>query len=112
MTCEREAQGVTAPASWASAIPTEGCHRERHRQGAVREAADGIRSLSEETVHGERGLYLELSHLPQLQPELGHAPPHVEQARVDRGGAGRRQLAGRRGLHGAESLPTGNLGSY
>lgn len=51
--------------------------------------------VSEETVHGERGLYLELSHLPQLQPELGHAPPHVEQARVDCRGAGRRQLAGR-----------------
>lgn len=71
----------------------------------------GEETVSEDTAHGERRPYLELSHLPQLEPELGHAPPHVEQTRVDGGGTGGRRLAGQpRGIHGPESLPTGNLG--
>lgn len=55
-------------------------------------------------------MYLELSHLLQLEPELGHIPPHVEQAHVDGRGAGREGLAGWP-LQGAESLPTRNKGS-
>lgn len=39
--------------------------------------------------------YLELSHLLELEPEFGHTPPHVEQARVHSRGAGGQGLAGR-----------------
>lgn len=67
---------------------------------------------SENTVHGDWGLYLELSHLLELEPELGHIPPHVQQAHMDGRGAGRQGLPGwPRGLQSTKGLPTGHLGS-
>lgn len=38
---------------------------------------------TEDMVPKERNLYLELSHLLELQPEFGHTAPHVQQAHVD-----------------------------
>lgn len=39
--------------------------------------------IRQKTSSARNSLYLELSHLLQLEPELGHIPPHVEQAQVD-----------------------------
>lgn len=62
-------------------------------------------------VHKAQGLYLELSHLLQLEPEFGHTAPHVEQAHVDGRGPRRQGLAGGpHGLQGTESLPARNVG--
>lgn len=82
------------------------------RLGMWEEEKSDFGKLRQKTDYKERDLYLELSHLLQLELEFCHTPPHVKQAQVDSRGAGGQGLAERPcGLQGAKSLPTRDMGS-
>lgn len=81
-------------------------------QGRGRRRNQTLGNETDDIARKKHGLYLELPHLLQLEPEFGHTPPHVEQAHVDGRGAGDQGLAGRpRRLQGAESLSARNMGT-
>lgn len=80
--------------------------------GVWEEGEADFGQIRRKTLSTRNSLYLELSHLLQLEPELGHIPLHVEQAQVQGRGASGQRLAGwPQGLQGTECLPARNMGS-